>query len=79
MSKYATKSDLKWGKSIDTSKFDKKVDLAVSKAHPDKLDIDNLKILPVDLSKLSDVVKIKVVKKNVYDEMVKQNHCNSNY
>ena len=79
MSNYATKSDLKWAKGIDTPKFAKKFDLADSKTDADKLDIDNLKAIPVDLNKLSDVVKIKVLRKNVYDEMLKQNYCNSNY
>ena len=37
----------------------------------DKLDIDKLAPVPVDLSKLSDVVKNYVVKKNVYDAKIK--------
>ena len=36
----------------------------------DKLDIDKLAPVPVDLSKLSDVVKDDVVKKAVYDQLV---------
>ena len=36
----------------------------------DKLDIDKLVPVPVDLSKLSDVVKNDVVKKTVYDKLV---------
>ena len=36
----------------------------------DKLDIDKLVPIPVDLSKLSDVVKNDVVKKNVYNKLV---------
>ena len=35
----------------------------------DKLDIDKLVLVPVDLSKLSDVVKNDVVKK-LYDKLV---------
>ena len=35
-----------------------------------KLDIDKLVPVPVDLSKLSDVVKTDVVKKDVYDKLV---------
>ena len=35
-----------------------------------KLDIDKLVPAPVDLSKLSDVVKNDVVKKTVYDKLV---------
>ena len=37
----------------------------------DKLDIDKLVPAPVDLSKLSDVVKNDVVKKNVYNAKIK--------
>ena len=36
----------------------------------DKLGIDKLVPVPVDLSKLSDVVKNDVVKKDVYDKLV---------
>ena len=36
----------------------------------DKLDIGKLETIPVDLSKLSDAVKNKVVKKTEYDELV---------
>ena len=36
----------------------------------DKLDIGKLETTPVDLSKLSDAVKNKVVKKTEYDELV---------
>ena len=44
--------------------------LANLKAQVDKLDIDKLVPIPVDLSKLSDVVKNGVVKKDVYDKLV---------
>ena len=37
----------------------------------DKLDADKLIPVPVDLSKLSDVVKIDVLKKNVYNSKMK--------
>ena len=36
----------------------------------DDLDIDKLKTVPVDLSKLNDVVKNEVVKKTIYDKLV---------
>ena len=35
-----------------------------------KLDIDKLVPVPVELSKLSDVIKNDVAKKTVYDELV---------
>ena len=40
------------------------------KSKIDKLDVDKSLLVPVDLSKLSDVVKNDVVKKNRYDELV---------
>ena len=40
------------------------------KTEVDKLDIDKLVPVPVDLSKLSDVVKNDVAKKTVYDKLV---------
>ena len=36
------------------------------KSNVDKLDVDKLVLVPVDLSKLSDAVKNVVVKKDVY-------------
>ena len=44
--------------------------MASFKTEVDKLDIDTLAPVPVDLSKLSDVVKNDVVKKAVYDKLV---------
>ena len=55
---------------VDTSSFALKTNLASLKAEADKLDIDKLIPIPVDLSKLSDVVKNDVVKKTVYDKLV---------
>ena len=40
------------------------------KSKVDKLDVDKVVTAPVDLSKLSDVVKNDVVKKTVYDKLV---------
>ena len=70
MSNYATKTDLKNVKHIDTSSFALKTNLANLKTEVDKLDIDKLAPVPPDLSKLSDVVKNDVVKKTVYDKLV---------
>ena len=44
--------------------------LANLKTEVDKLDIDKLVPVPVDLNKLSDVVKNDVVKKDIYDKLV---------
>ena len=50
--------------------FALKTNLANLKTEVDKLDIDKLATVPVDLSKLSNVVKNDVVKKTVYDKLV---------
>ena len=48
-----------------------KVDLCSSKSNSDELDIDKSKTAPVDLNKISNLVKHSVVKKTVYDELFK--------
>ena len=65
---YATKTDLKNVTHVDTS-FALKINLANLKTEVDKLDTDKLAPVPVDLSKLSDVMK-NDVKKTVYDKLV---------
>ena len=60
---YATKADLKNATGADTSKFVKKVDLANLKYDIDKLDDNKLVPVPADLSKLSDVVKMMLLRK----------------
>ena len=62
LSKYATKTDIKNISHVDASSFALKTNLANLKTEVDKLDIDKLAPVPVDLSKLSDVVKNDVVK-----------------
>ena len=47
-----------------------KVNLANLKTKVDKLDIDKLAAVPVDFSKISDLVKNDVVKKTVFDKLV---------
>ena len=64
LSNYATKTDLKDATGTDTSNFALKLNLASLKAEVDKLDIDRLVPVLVNLSKVSDVVKNDVVKKN---------------
>ena len=44
--------------------------MANLKTEVNKLDIDTLATVPVDLSKLSHVVKNDVIKKPVYDKLV---------
>ena len=56
--------------NVDTSSFVSKSNLASLKTEVDKLDINKLVPVPVDLSKLSDVVKNDVVKKTAHDKLV---------
>ena len=61
LSNYATKTDIKNISYIDTSSFVLKSNLASLTKEVDKLDINKLVPVPVELSKLSDVVKNYVV------------------
>ena len=70
LSNYITKTDLKGITETDTSNLALKSNLAKLKAEVDKIDVDKLKTVPVDLSKLSNVVNNEVVKKIVYDKLV---------
>ena len=70
LSNYATKANIKNISHVDTSSFALITNLANLKSEVDKLDIDKLVPVPSDLSKLSNVVKNDVVKKDVYDKLV---------
>ena len=63
LSNYAAKTDLKNVRHIDTSDRKTHVYLASLKSEVDKLEIDKLVPVPVDFSKLIDVVKNDVAKK----------------
>ena len=67
---YATKADIKNISHVDASSFALKTNLASLETEVYKLDIDKLVPVPVELSKLSDVIKNDVAKKTVYDELV---------
>ena len=67
LSNYATKTDLENVTYADTSRFALKTNLANLKTEVEKLDIDKLASVPVDLTKLSDVVQNDVVKKTKYN------------
>ena len=67
LSNYGIRTDLKNVTHVDN--FALKTNLASLKTEVDKLDIDQLATVPVDLSKLSEVVKNDVVKKAVYDNL----------
>ena len=70
LSNYATKTDLKNATGVDASKLAVKSDLAKLKVEIDKIDVDKLKSVSVDLSKLSNVENNNVVKNTVYDKLV---------
>ena len=72
LSNYATKSNMKNISPVDTSSFALNTNLASLKTEVDKLDIDRLVPVPVDLSKLSNVVKNDIVKKAMYDKLVEK-------
>ena len=70
LSNYAKKNDLKNVSHVDISSFALKSNLASLKTEVDKLDVDKLVHIPVDLSKLSDAVRNDVVKKTEYNKLV---------
>ena len=70
LSNYAKKTALKNVIHVDVSSFGSKINLASLKTEVDKIDVDELKTVPVDLAKLSNVVKNDVVKKTEYDKLV---------
>ena len=69
LSSYATKLELKEATGIDNSNFALKSNLVSLKTEIDNIDVDKLKTVSVDLSKLINVVDNDVVKK-LYDKLV---------
>ena len=65
----STKTYLKNVSHVDVSSKSLKSNLASSNL-VDKIDADKLKTVPVDLSKLSNVVKNDVVKQTEYNKLV---------
>ena len=63
LSNYATKDDIKNITHFDASSFALKTNVANLKTTVDKLDIDKLKPVPTDLSKLNNVVKMILLKR----------------
>ena len=70
LSNYATKADLKNARGIDISKLAVKSNLASLKAKVDKINVDKIQTVPVDLSKLSNVVNNDIVRTTAYDKLV---------
>ena len=68
LSNYPTKTDIKNISHVDASSVTLKSNLASLKTEVDKLDIDKLVPVAIDLNKLRDVVKDDVVQKTVYDK-----------
>ena len=70
LSNYATKTDLKNVTHVHVSSFASKTNIASLKTEVDKIDVDKLKTVPVDLAKQSNVVKNDVFKKTEYNKLV---------
>ena len=67
---YATKDDVKNITHVDVSTYATKTNLASLKTEVDKILVINLKTVPADLAKLSNVIKNDVVKKTDYSTKV---------
>ena len=70
LTNYATKDDVKNITRVDVSSYVTKTNLAALKGEVDKIDVDKLKTVPVDLAKLINVVKNDVIKKTDYNTKV---------
>ena len=70
LSNYATKTNLKNVSHVHVSSFALKSNLASFKTEVHKIDAEKLKTVPVDLAKLSNLVKNDVVKKIEYKKLV---------
>ena len=72
LSNYATKLHLKNATEDNTSNLVAKSDLASLKAGTDKIDVGKLKTVCFDWSKFRNVVNNEIVKKAVYEKLVKK-------
>ena len=70
LTNYATKTDVKNITYVDVSSFASKTNLAALKTEVNKIDVDKLKTTPIDLDRLSNLVKNDVVKKTDYNTKV---------
>ena len=70
LANYATKTDLNNITHVDVSIFVSKTNLAALKTEVDKIDADNLKTAPADLTKLTNAIENDVVKKTDYNAKV---------
>ena len=69
LSNYATKADLKGATDVDTSSLAAKSDLASLKSKGDKIDVNKLKTVSADKSKLCNVVDNDFVQKTAHDKL----------
>ena len=80
LSNYAAKTDLENVTHVDTSSFTLRTNLASLITEIDKLDIEKLVPVLIDLRKLSDVVKNDFAKKTLHDKLVaKGNNIDTSY
>ena len=70
LSNYGAKAKFKNISHFDTLSFALKRNLASLKNEVDKLDIEKIIPVPVEVCKLSNAVKIAVVRKTLYDKFV---------
>ena len=70
LANYATKTDLKNITHVDVSTYASKTNLTSLKTEVDKIGVDKLKTVPVDLAKLTNAVEHDLVKKPVYNTKV---------
>ena len=70
LTNYATKTDLKNITHVDVSSFASKTNLTALKNEVDKIDVDKLKTVPVDLAKLNNAVENDLVKKTDHNAKV---------
>ena len=61
LSNYGTKSALKRTICINTSKFAKKADFNILTSKVDKIDVNKVKTVPNNLTKLCNVVKMRLL------------------
>ena len=70
LTNYATKDYVKNITHVDVSSYATKTNLAALKSEVDKIDVRKLKAVPVDLAKLTNVVKNDVIKRTDYNTKV---------
>ena len=70
LTNYPIKTDLKNITHVDVSSFASKTNLVALKTEVDKIDVNKLKTTPIDLDRLSNLVKNDVVKNTDYNTKV---------